>query len=53
MGPHRDDISFIVNGIDIRKYGSLRAAADSSALFEAGTDPVDERSDERVTDPAA
>lgn len=22
VGPHRDDISFIVNGIDIRKYGS-------------------------------
>ena len=22
VGPHRDDISFVVNGIDIRKYGS-------------------------------
>ncbi len=22
IGPHRDDISFLVNGIDIRKYGS-------------------------------
>lgn len=53
VGPHRDDISFIVNGIDILQIWFPRAAADSSALFEAGTDPVDERSDERVTDPAA
>ena len=22
VGPHRDDINFIVNGIDIRKFGS-------------------------------
>lgn len=21
-GPHRDDISFLINGIDARKYGS-------------------------------
>ena len=37
MGPHRDDISFIVNGIDIRKYGSQgqqRTAALSLKLSE-------------------
>ena len=36
-GPHRDDISFIVNGIDIRKYGSQgqqRTAALSLKLAE-------------------
>lgn len=36
-GPHRDDISFIVNGIDIRKYGSQgqqRTAALSLKLSE-------------------
>ena len=22
VGPHRDDFSFVVNGVDIRKYGS-------------------------------
>lgn len=37
VGPHRDDISFIVNGIDIRKYGSQgqqRTAALSLKLAE-------------------
>ena len=37
VGPHRDDISFIVNGIDIRKYGSQgqqRTAALSLKLSE-------------------
>lgn len=36
-GPHRDDISFLVNGIDIRKYGSQgqqRTAALSLKLSE-------------------
>lgn len=36
-GPHRDDVSFIVNGIDIRKYGSQgqqRTAALSLKLSE-------------------
>lgn len=36
-GPHRDDISFMVNGIDIRKYGSQgqqRTAALSLKLSE-------------------
>ena len=36
-GPHRDDFSFIVNGIDIRKYGSQgqqRTAALSLKLSE-------------------
>ena len=36
-GPHRDDISFIVNGIDIRKFGSQgqqRTAALSLKLSE-------------------
>ena len=36
-GPHRDDFSFIVNGIDIRKYGSQgqqRTAALSLKLAE-------------------
>ncbi|MBE5921313.1 MAG: DNA replication/repair protein RecF [Lachnospiraceae bacterium] len=37
VGPHRDDISFILNGIDIRKYGSQgqqRTAALSLKLAE-------------------
>ena len=37
VGPHRDDFSFIVNGIDIRKYGSQgqqRTAALSLKLAE-------------------
>lgn len=37
IGPHRDDFSFIVNGIDIRKYGSQgqqRTAALSLKLSE-------------------
>lgn len=37
IGPHRDDISFIVNGIDIRKFGSQgqqRTAALSLKLAE-------------------
>ena len=37
VGPHRDDISFIVNGIDIRKFGSQgqqRTAALSLKLSE-------------------
>ncbi len=37
VGPHRDDFSFIVNGIDIRKYGSQgqqRTAALSLKLSE-------------------
>ncbi len=36
-GPHRDDLSFLVNGIDIRKYGSQgqqRSAALSLKLAE-------------------
>jgi DNA replication and repair protein RecF len=36
-GPHRDDISFVVNGIDIRKFGSQgqqRTAALSLKLSE-------------------
>ena len=36
-GPHRDDIVFLVNGIDIRKYGSQgqqRSAALSLKLSE-------------------
>lgn len=36
-GPHRDDISFVINGIDIRKYGSQgqqRTAALSLKLSE-------------------
>ena len=36
-GPHRDDISFIVNGIDIRRFGSQgqqRTAALSLKLSE-------------------
>lgn len=36
-GPHRDDLSFVVNGIDIRKYGSQgqqRTAALSLKLAE-------------------
>ncbi|MDO4463661.1 MAG: DNA replication and repair protein RecF, partial [Bacillota bacterium] len=36
-GPHRDDFSFLVNGIDIRKYGSQgqqRTAALSLKLSE-------------------
>ena len=36
-GPHRDDLSFIVNGIDIRKFGSQgqqRTAALSLKLSE-------------------
>ena len=37
MGPHRDDISFVVNGIDIRRFGSQgqqRTAALSLKLAE-------------------
>lgn len=37
IGPHRDDISFFINGIDIRKYGSQgqqRSAALSLKLAE-------------------
>ncbi len=37
VGPHRDDIAFIVNGIDIRKYGSQgqqRTAALSLKMSE-------------------
>ena len=37
VGPHRDDLSFLVNGIDIRKYGSQgqqRTAALSLKLSE-------------------
>ena len=37
VGPHRDDISFMVDGIDIRKYGSQgqqRTAALSLKLSE-------------------
>ena len=37
MGPHRDDFSFVVDGIDIRKYGSQgqqRTAALSLKLSE-------------------
>ena len=37
IGPHRDDISFIVNGIDIRRFGSQgqqRTAALSLKLAE-------------------
>ena len=37
IGPHRDDISFLINGIDIRKYGSQgqqRTAALSLKLAE-------------------
>ena len=37
VGPHRDDINFIVNGIDIRKFGSQgqqRTAALSLKLAE-------------------
>ncbi len=37
VGPHRDDISFIINGIDIRKFGSQgqqRTAALSLKLAE-------------------
>ncbi|MBQ5674159.1 MAG: DNA replication and repair protein RecF, partial [Lachnospiraceae bacterium] len=37
VGPHRDDFSFMVNGIDIRKYGSQgqqRTAALSLKLSE-------------------
>ena len=37
IGPHRDDLSFIVNGIDIRRYGSQgqqRTAALSLKLSE-------------------
>ena len=37
VGPHRDDISFVVNGIDIRKFGSQgqqRTAALSLKLAE-------------------
>lgn len=37
VGPHRDDFSFVVNGIDIRKYGSQgqqRTAALSLKLSE-------------------
>ena len=37
VGPHRDDFSFIVNGLDIRKYGSQgqqRTAALSLKLSE-------------------
>ena len=36
-GPHRDDFSFVVNGVDIRKYGSQgqqRTAALSLKLSE-------------------
>lgn len=36
-GPHRDDISFVVNGIDIRRFGSQgqqRTAALSLKLSE-------------------
>ena len=36
-GPHRDDISFVVNGVDIRKFGSQgqqRTAALSLKLSE-------------------
>lgn len=36
-GPHRDDLSLVVNGIDIRKYGSQgqqRTAALSLKLSE-------------------
>jgi DNA replication and repair protein RecF len=37
VGPHRDDLSFLINGIDIRKYGSQgqqRTAALSCKLAE-------------------
>lgn len=37
VGPHRDDFSFVVNGVDIRKYGSQgqqRTAALSLKLSE-------------------
>ena len=37
VGPHRDDFSFVVNGVDIRKYGSQgqqRTAALSMKLSE-------------------
>ena len=34
-GPHRDDISFVVNGIDIRRFGSQGQAEDSCIIFKA------------------
>lgn len=38
-GPHRDDLSFLINGVDIRRYGSQgqqRTAALSLKLAEIG-----------------
>ena len=32
-GPHRDDLCFLVNGVDIRKYGS-RPAENCGSFFE-------------------
>ncbi len=34
-GPHRDDISFVVNGIDIRRFGSQGQQRTAAFVFKA------------------
>ncbi len=37
-GPHRDDISFLINGIDARKYGFTGTAENSCPVTQDGGD---------------
>lgn len=46
-GPHRDDFIFIVNGIDIRRYGSQGQQRTSSAFPQIIRDRTGQKDDER------
>lgn len=47
IGPHRDDFSFLVGKVDIRKIWFTGAATDSSVIFKVGRDRACEKNDER------
>ncbi|MFQ8840255.1 MAG: hypothetical protein ACLR8P_04185 [Clostridium fessum] len=38
VGPHRDDLSFYVNGIDIRRFGSQGQQRTAALSLKAGGD---------------
>ena len=50
-GPHRDDISFVVNGVDIRKFGSQ--AANSCIITETFRNRAGKEADRGYSGPFA
>ena len=49
VGPHRDDVCFMVGNLDIRRFGSQGQQRTAALVIETGRNRAGEKSDRRHT----